>query len=76
MLPARTRLTDVKLITNRASFRSSKASCMNPVINGPRDVPTEVIIMVKVKATASSLGLILGRWKGTVTKMGKKAQAG
>ena len=69
------RLIDVKLIKNRAILRSSKASCRKPVINGPKEVPTDVIIMVNAKATANSLGLILGKWNGTVTKIGKKVQA-
>ena len=43
--------------------------------SGPNEVPTDVIIMVKAKATANSLGLIPGRWNGTVIKMGKNAQA-
>ena len=43
--------------------------------NGPKEVPTDVIIIVNAKATASSLGLIPGRWNGIVTKIGKKAQA-
>jgi hypothetical protein len=70
-----TRLIDVKLIKNKAILRSSKASCRKPVISGPKDVPTDVIIIVKAKATANSLGRIPGKWKGTVTKIGKKAQA-
>ncbi len=61
-----TRVIDAKLINSRAILRSSRASCRNPVISGPIDVPTDVIIIVNVKATASSRGLIPGRWNGTV----------
>ena len=75
MVPAIIRLTDVKLIMNMATFRLSKPSCIRPVNNGPNDVPTEVLIMVNANATANSLGRICGRWNGTVTRIGKKAQA-
>ena len=74
-MPAKIRDTDVKLMMNNESFKSPVASCKNPVFSGPNDVPMDVIIMVKEKATASSRGRIPRRLKGTVISIGKKAQA-
>ena len=47
---------------------------MKPVMRGPNEVPNEVTIIVNDKATATSLGFMPGKRKGTVINMGKKAQ--
>ena len=73
--PAALRDRDPKLAMKREVCKSPRACCRKPVTSGPNAMPTELIIMVTVIATANSRGRIPGRWNGTVNRIGQKPQA-
>ena len=58
-----------------ANLKLSVASCMNPVIKGPKAEPIQSNVKTRAIPIATSLGLISGSLYLAVTNAGKKQKA-